>query len=126
MTLEDITEALAEQGGFCLYLTDVASGADLHSLFQRWRGDTHFDESSRSSGQATVLFNTGAQLREALASFGGGLRGQFRVNRAATLGEASPPATALLHLLSGLSFPEVLLCGHLASNPNELRNHCMK
>ncbi len=85
-SLQEIMQALSQQKGFPLYLTDVAPRTDIDQLFVRWRGDFQVEQPQGSPDCIVVTFNTAEQLREALTAFGGGLRGTFRVDRRLTLG----------------------------------------
>ena len=86
-SLEEITEALAQEKGHALYLTDVDPRADIDRLFERWRGEFRVEESHTSPDCTVVTFNTFDQLKEALQAFGAGWRGSFRVDRSQTVGK---------------------------------------
>ena len=91
LTLEEVTAKMKASQGHALHLTDVAPGADLASLFGRWEGGFTL-LGPCSDGRAVVRFTTEAHLQEAVAAFGGGLRGAFLIERR----PARPPSGLLL------------------------------
>ena len=101
-SLEEINAAAVEEQGWAMVLQDINPRADVEQLFQRWRGEFRLVRAGRTRSEM-ICFNTQAQLREALAAFGGGLRGQFRVDRRSTLGETDCPRLCMCSLLMYLA-----------------------
>jgi hypothetical protein len=86
MSLAAIDTAVQQEQGFPMHLTDVPPRTDLRQLFGRWAGDFQVQGPS-DAGTAVVTFSSDALLREALAAFGGGLRGAFQIDRRQTQGK---------------------------------------
>ncbi|KAK9811123.1 hypothetical protein WJX73_004439 [Symbiochloris irregularis] len=88
LTLDEITALSNTTQGFPLHLHDVAPTADLWSLFSQWSG--HFTMAptrGQTSDSATLTFDSAEARSQAVARFGGGLRGLFRIG-------VVPPASA--------------------------------
>ena len=83
LTREDVEAATRSAAGYPLVLADVAPGADLDTLLQRFRGQCAL-EGPWDDGAAVARFRAAASLRSALDTLGGGMRGAFRVDRPGT------------------------------------------
>jgi len=92
LALADVEKKARAGRGAALILTDVSpAGVDWPALFRRWGGGEYALEvgppGAGGWGSAAVRFARPGGVREALDHFGGGVRGAFRVDRAATLAE---------------------------------------
>ncbi|KAG1677941.1 hypothetical protein FOA52_001359 [Chlamydomonas sp. UWO 241] len=85
MAVQQDAEALR----LTLAFTDVAPGTDLAYFMREWAGEFELAE-DRGAGTAAARFTRDAPLRSCLGVLGGGVRGVFRVARA-----APPPPAAV-------------------------------
>ena len=81
LTLEDVNAISRTEQGFILHLREVAPSADLWSLFGRWDGQFTV-QGPGPDGTAAIRFSSAGAHTEAVAAFGGGLRGLFRIQPA--------------------------------------------
>ena len=79
LTRADVDRAGAQAAGYPLVLCDVAPGADLLTLLQRFQGEFAL-EGPWDDGAAVARFRSAVRLRAALDTLGGGMRGAFRVD----------------------------------------------
>ncbi|EIE26925.1 hypothetical protein COCSUDRAFT_46285 [Coccomyxa subellipsoidea C-169] len=91
MPLEDLERAVRAEKGFPVHFTDVAPAADLHRILQRWEGQFVLS-GPHADGSAAARFSRPEGAKEVLDALGGGVRGQYRINRAASTPAASAPA----------------------------------
>ncbi|KAK2077112.1 hypothetical protein QBZ16_004746 [Prototheca wickerhamii] len=81
LTEEQIEAMVAAESQNTIRFTDVAMSVDLHYYLRRWEGA--YKLSWESADTAAVRFSNPQDQQAALDSFGGGVRGLFRLERPA-------------------------------------------
>jgi hypothetical protein len=76
---EEISAMLEAAAGFPIRFLEIAPTTDLQYYLRRW--EPRFRVEWQGGSQATVTFEKEEEMKEALDTFGGGIRGLFKIDR---------------------------------------------
>ncbi|BDA43092.1 probable E3 ubiquitin-protein ligase ZNF598 at N-terminal half [Coccomyxa sp. Obi] len=103
-TLDDLERAVRAEKGYPVHFADVSPAADLHRILDRWEGQFVLS-GPHPDGSAVARFSRPEAAKQVLDALGGGVRGQYRINRAASSAAAAPASMPQSHVGSGSTAP---------------------